>query len=178
MKAKSQDLNKKNLTKQEYQLFSSSQPEKLSKLSWNKLSAAVGKAKNLIDKYRKAKLTASEARSQIINFRIKNLSGIRKRLNETLASAEKTKLGRALKSTKKHPKRMTAQSKRKIDLHQPNKLGFASTEKAKIYDESIIMERKKNSPGEAMSKRIAGFMKTRTRRGQVERDRATTSKVK
>ncbi len=178
MKAKSQDLVKKNLTKQEYQLFSSSQPEKLKKLSLNKLTDAVGKTKNLIDKYRKAKLTASEARSQVINFRIKNLSGIRKRLNEMLAAAEKAKLGKALKSTKKHPKRMTAQLKRKIDLHQPNKLSFASTEKAKMFDKSLIMERKKNSPGEAMSKRIAGFLKTRTRRGQVERDRATTSKAK
>jgi hypothetical protein len=178
LKAKSQDLVKKNLTKQEYQLFSSSQPEKLKKLSLNKLTAAVGKTKKLIDKYRKAKLTASEARSQVINFRIKNLSGIRKRLNEMLVAADKTKLGRALKSTKKHPKRMTSQPKRKIDLHQTNKQSFASTEKAKMYDKSIVVERKKNSPGEAMSKRIAGFMKTRTRRGQVERDRATTSKAK
>jgi hypothetical protein len=83
------------------------------------------------------------------------------------------------KAVKAKPKKsLTKQTKMKLELKGTCGNGGIITDQAQKYDENINLERQKNSPGRHMSKRIAGYMKARTRKGQVERDRVTGSKTR
>jgi hypothetical protein len=75
-------------------------------------------------------------------------------------------------------KSMTRQPKMKVELHDGSALQFHNTEQARIYDDALKSIRPQNVAGRAMSKRIAGYIKARTRKGQVARDRISGSKTK
>ena len=67
-------------------------------------------------------------------------------------------------------------AKMHVPRKEPARENFRHNGKAKLYASQNEEQQKKNNAGRLMSKRIAGYMKARTRKDQVERDRLSGSK--
>ncbi len=163
---------KKNLTKDEFLLFSQSFPKEAHKLSRRRLNLAVLKAERLMRKYGSSKNRQDPKRAKIIEFRMKTLAQVRKRFSKTLDRIDHVRKARI----KKAKKSLTAQRKMKVELKDDARNGFIYREQKKMYANDTKLPRQHASAGRNMSKRIAGYMKARTRKGQVARDRITSAK--
>ncbi|HWU42757.1 MAG TPA: hypothetical protein VN132_04935, partial [Bdellovibrio sp.] len=115
----------------------------------------------------------SPQRAARVAFRLKSLSQARRRFITKLDQMDQPR-ARPLKK-RKHS--LTAQPKMKVNLQGSAREKFHNSEQQKIYTKHSKERQLTSSPGRAMSKRIAGYMKARTRKGQVARDRVTSAKA-
>lgn len=97
---------------------------------------------------------------------------------KTRKKASKKVTAKKAVSKKASSHKKKAAPKMKVEIHDGSVLEFDNTEQARIYDNALKSIRPQNVAGRAMSKRIAGYMKARTRKGQVARDRISGSKAK
>lgn len=165
---------RRNLTQDEFKLFARSFPSELSKLSRRRLNQAILKAERILKKYLSAKKRATKDRAQLLDIRLKNLSEARERFSKKLERLNDFKAS----PQEKTKKSLTEQPKRRVDLHSSAQDEFKNNDKRKNYSKQSLDARHNASPGRAMSKRIAGYMKARTRKGQVAQDRLTSAKAK
>lgn len=167
---------KKNLTKVEFKLFSGSFPKELSKISRRSLNSAVLRTEKLVRKYRMARGHSDEKKAKLLEFRLNNLAKAHARYAKRLDRLDRGSGKVGLKVEAKHKKALTAQRKMRVDLNDSPRNGFLMREKKKIYADQIKEQRNRTAQGTVNSKRVAGFMSARTRKGQVARDRITSAK--
>lgn len=162
----------KTLNKSEYKLFTKSLPEQASKLTAQKIKAALKSVQKLLKKNQSVKLTLNGKKAALFGSKIKFLKAAQKRFSKNLDWLEQG--AGFVAETKGSSKKSSVKSK--IERHESPQQHFKNSEQAKIYDKDHKADRQKNSPGRLMSKRIAGYMKARTRKGQVARDRVSSAK--
>ncbi|MDG0816881.1 hypothetical protein [Bdellovibrio svalbardensis] len=163
---------KKKLTKVEFKLFSGSFPKEMSKISRRSLNSAKIKTEKLLQKYRLSRGKSSETKNKILEFRMKSLAKAHERYAKRLDRIDHLNA----KPVVKQKKSMTAQPKMKLELKDSPRNSFLNGEKKKMYSKQLKEKRKKEIQGAVNSKRVAGYISARTRKGQVARDRVTSSK--
>lgn len=163
---------RKNLTKAEFKLFNQSSPKELKNISRRSLNSAMMQTEKLLRKYRTSKSPKNEEKARLVEFRLKSLTKVRARLSKKMQSMDKVKAKPAVKA--KHS--LTAQRKMRVDLKDSPRNNFIYKDQKKMYSKHTKEETPDLAAGRRMSKRIAGFEKARTRKGQVARDRVTSAK--
>ncbi len=163
---------KKNLTKVEFKLFSGSFPKEMSKISRRSLNSRVLNTEKLVRKYRISRGKATAKRAKIVEFRMKNLAQAHERYAKKLDRLDH----KGAKPVIKARKTMTAQQKMRLELNDSPRNNFLYKEKQKIYSKGLKEKRKRETQGAVNSKRVAGYISARTRKGQVARDRITSAK--
>lgn len=167
---------KKNLTKVEYKLFQESLEEGASKISRRSLNSALLKTEMLVRKYRrfhKSQTPASLRKAKTLEIRLKILAQAQKRFSKKLEYLDH-KDSKAFVRNKGSA--LTAQPKMHVELKDSPRNKFLYQEKKKIYADHTKEQRRKDMQNAVNSKRVAGFVSARSRKGQVARDRITSAK--
>ncbi|HEX7675354.1 MAG TPA: hypothetical protein VF412_14360 [Bdellovibrio sp.] len=163
---------RKNLTKAEFKLFNQSSPKELKNISRRSLNSAMLQTEKLLRKYRTSKNAKSEEKARLLEFRLKSLTKVRARFAKKMQSMDKVKAKPAIKAKRS----LTPQPKMKVELKDTPRNNFIYKDQKKQYSKHAKEETLDLAAGRRMSKRIAGFEKARSRKGQVARDRVTSAK--